>query len=140
MSNITSTPAALVLSTDDATTSAAVTAVRSTIRSQGVWARYVAAHNITADDVKVHAAALAALVYPTHEPVQRKDGKRTAYGNAVQAAGNGMRYALKAAAGTDTDDDDDDDTTPAAKPLLTRAGESATLDQIITAWHAANPA
>ncbi len=135
MSNNTSTPAALVLSTDDAATSAAVTAIRSTIRSQGAWSRYVAAHGVTSETVKVHAAALAALVYPNAEPVQRKDGKRTAYGNAVQAAGNGMRYALKVAAGDDTDDDDE--TTPAAKPLLTRAGEGATLEQITAAWHAA---
>ncbi len=135
MSNNIAAPAALVLSADDTVTSAAVTAVRSAIRSQGVWSRYVAAHKITAEDVKVHAAAIAALVYPTHDPVQRKDGKRTAYGNAVQAAGNGMRYALKALAGDDETDDDE----PAVKatPLLTRTGEGATLDAVIAAWHAA---
>lgn len=127
MTNNTSTP--------DAITSAAVTAVRSAVRNAGTWSKYVAAHGVTSETVKVHAATLAALAFPNAEPVQRKDGKRTQYGNAVQAAGNGMRYALKVAAGDDTDDD----TEAPVVNLLTVAGKAATLDQIITAWHAANP-
>lgn len=44
--------------------------------------------------MKDHALALAVLAYPNCDPVQKKDGARTKFGNAVQAAGNGLRRAL----------------------------------------------
>lgn len=88
----------------EATAAALVYYIRASVNGQGKYADYVAAHNVTRETVKFHAAALATITYPSDEPVQKKDGKRTRYGNAVQAAGNGLRAALgKADSTTETD-------------------------------------
>lgn len=84
----------IVLNPTDPTVKPLIYSIRETIRSQGKYAAYVEAHNVTRDNVKDHALALAAVVFPKDEPVQKKDGKRTRFGNAVQAAGNGLRGAL----------------------------------------------
>lgn len=105
----------------------AVTAVRASVRDLRTWATYVTDNAVTRETVAAHADALARLAFPNEEPIQKKDGKRTKFGNAVQAAGNGMRRAL------DKDETDTDD-----KPvnLLTRAGLKAELDDVIAAWKA----
>lgn len=90
----------ITLTEDDATASALVATIRAAVNGVGKYAAYVEAHKVTRENVKHHAVALATLAYPNERPVQTKDGKRTKYGNAVQAAGNGLRYAL-----ADTDDD-----------------------------------
>lgn len=84
----------IVLSTDDKTANALVATIRAAVNGDGKYAAYVAEHNVTRENVKDHAFALAVLTYPNETPVQKKDGKRTKFGNAVQKAGNGLRYAL----------------------------------------------
>lgn len=86
--------ATITLSADDATANALVSHIKSAVNSAAKYLAYVEAHAVTRETVKHHAAALAALVYPNDAPVQTKDGVRTRYGNAVQAAGKGLRTAL----------------------------------------------
>src|SRR5689334_12374388 len=82
----------------EATAAALVYYIRASVNGSGKYADYVAAHNVTRETVKFHAAALATITYPSDEAVQTKmvNGvkTRTRYGNAVQAAGNGLRAAL----------------------------------------------
>lgn len=73
---------------------ALVNTIKSAVNGAGKYAAYVAANDVTRDNVKDHARALAMLTYPNDAPVQKKDGVRTRFGNAVQAAGNGLRAAL----------------------------------------------
>lgn len=93
MSTNTNT-ATIVLSADDATGKALVAHIKSSVNSADKYAAYVKAHNVTRETVKDHALALAVLAYPGQKPVQKVDGKRTTFGNAVQAAGAGLRKAL----------------------------------------------
>lgn len=94
---------AVVLSSDDKTAAALVATIRAAVNGNGKYAAYVTAHNVTRETVKDHAVALASLAYPSDAPVQKKDGKRTRFGNAVQAAGNGLRGALDKRETTPTD-------------------------------------
>lgn len=71
-----------------------VTQVRSDMRGAGKYLAYVTEYKVTRETVKDHALAIAMLVYPNDEPVQKSNGTRTRFGNAVQAAGNGLRAAL----------------------------------------------
>lgn len=82
------------LPTDNETVRTVVNQIKSDMRGTGRYAAYVAEFEVTRETVKDHALALAALVYPNDKPVQKVDGKRTRFGNAVQAAGNGLRSAL----------------------------------------------
>lgn len=88
------TDTTITLDMTDATAKALVDTIKSAVNGAGKYAAYVKAHNVTRDTVKVHAAALAVLTYPNEKPVQKVDGKRTKFGNTVQAAGNGLRAAL----------------------------------------------
>lgn len=95
MSNTTTlTAPAIVLTNDDTTAMALVATIKGAVNGTGKYAAYVTAHNVTRDNVKDHARALAVLTYPNDAPVQKKDGERTRFGNAVQAAGFGLRKAL----------------------------------------------
>lgn len=109
-------------------TDTVVNAVRYAVKARGAWQRFVTDNDITRDQIADTARELAALAYPNDEPVQKTDGKRTRFGNAVQAAGNGMRSVL-----------DNESTKDDEKPvnLLTRAGLAATLAEVTTAWEAA---
>jgi hypothetical protein len=78
----------------DTTAAALVSTIKAAVNGVGKYAAYVSAHNVTRDTVKHHALALAVAAYPNEKPVQKVDGKRTKFGNAVQAAGNGLRSAL----------------------------------------------
>lgn len=92
----------ITLDPNNATVKSIVAQVKSDMRGAGKYATYVAEFNVTHDTVKDHAAAIAALVTPV--TAQKKDGVRTRYGNAVQAAGYGLRTALgKKESNTDTD-------------------------------------
>lgn len=84
----------VTLAADDATAKALVDTIKSSVNGAGKYVAYVTAHGVTRETVKYHAAALAAFAYPHEKPVQRVDGKRTKFGNAVQAAGAGLRTAL----------------------------------------------
>lgn len=106
----------------------AVNAVRYAVKARGTWVKYVTDNKVTRETVKDHAAALAALAYPSDKPIQRVDGTRTRYGNAVQAAGNGMRAAL---------DKEESDGEPTVQALLTKAGFAATLEEVTAAWKSA---
>lgn len=86
MSNI------ITLDIDNATVKAVVNQIKSDMRGDRKYVTYVAEFNVTRESVKDHAAALAALVTPV--TAQTKDGARTKYGNAVQAAASGLRKAL----------------------------------------------
>jgi hypothetical protein len=101
----------ITLTADDTTASALVATIRAAVNGAGKYVAYVAAHNVTRDTVKDHALALAVLAYPNEKPVQKKDGSRTKFGNAVQAAGNGLRAAL------DKDEESE-------KPVILRASLS----------------
>lgn len=94
MSNTATAPAALVLSADDTIAVALVATIKSAVNGAKKYAEYVEHYGITREDVKVHAAALAVLAYPNDEPVQKKNGERTRYGHAVNAAATGLRRAL----------------------------------------------
>jgi hypothetical protein len=91
----------ITLDADNKVVAAVLTSIRSTLKDGSRYGAYVAEFAVTHDTVKDHAAALAALVTPV--TAQRKDGQRTRYGNAVQAAGNGLRTALGKAEGKETD-------------------------------------
>lgn len=82
----------ITLDADNATVKAIVAQVKSDMRGASKYGTYVAEFNVTHDTVKEHALAIARLVTP--ETAQKKDGVRTRFGNAVQAAGNGLRSAL----------------------------------------------
>lgn len=84
----------VTLAADDATAKALVDTIKASVNGAGKYVAYVTAHAVTRDTVKFHAAALATFVYPNEKPVQKVDGKRTKFGNAVQAAGAGLRTAL----------------------------------------------
>lgn len=78
----------------NATALALVSVIKSAVNGAGKYDRYVAEMNVTRENLADHARALASLAYPNEPTVQKKDGKRTKYGNAVQAAGAGLRVAL----------------------------------------------
>lgn len=125
-------------------TAAVVNAVRYAVKAEGTWKTFVADNGITRDMISDVSKALASLAFPNEDtrqtvpkvdengaPVLDKNGKqkqtRTTYGNAVQAAGNGMRSVL---APVESDDE-------TVKALLTAAGKAADLEAVIAAWHAA---
>lgn len=119
MSNI------ITLDATNATVKAVVTQIKADMRGAGRYAAYVTEFGVTRETVKDHARALAVLVTP--ETAQKIDGKRTKFGNAVQAAGNGLRAALDKPEGEST----------TAGALLTKAGVKATREEVIAAWEAA---
>lgn len=82
-------------------TTAVVNAVKYAVKTRKAWEAFVAENNITRDDIAETSKALASLAYPDDETVQTVDGKRTRYGNAVQAAG----YMLRAVLPKDEDTD-----------------------------------
>lgn len=86
----------LTLTTDDSTAAALVATIRAAVNGAGKYLAYVEAHDVTRETIKDHARALAVLAYPHDKPVQKVDGSRTKFGNAVQAAGKGLREALGA--------------------------------------------
>ena len=90
MSNTTDTT--VTLDPNNATVKAVVNQIKSDMRGGAKYDKYVTDFSVTRETVKEHALALARLVTP--ETAQKKDGKRTRFGNAVQAAGNGLRRAL----------------------------------------------
>lgn len=120
MSNVS-----IVLSATDSTAAPLVATIRAAVNGNGKYAAYVKAHMVTRETVKDHAYALAVLAYPNDKPVQKSDGKRTRFGNAVQAAGNGLRSVMDKADG------------PAKVNLLTDLGKHATLEEVTAAWEAA---
>lgn len=117
----------IILTADDSTASALVATIRSAVNGASKYVAYVEAHNVTNTTVKDHAFALAVLAYPNIKPIQKKNNVRTQFGNAVQAAGNGLRHALGKG---ETDGD-------AVQALLTKAGLAATLEEVTIAWQAA---
>jgi hypothetical protein len=84
----------ITLTTDDKSAAALVATIKASVNGAGKYAAYVADHAVTRENVKDHARALAVLTYPNERPVQAKDGVRTKFGNAVQAAAAGLRGAL----------------------------------------------
>lgn len=111
----------IILSTDDKSAAALVATIRSAVNGAGKYVAYVTDHAVTRETVKDHAYALAVLAYPNEKPVQKKDGKRTRFGNAVQAAGNGLRAALG------KDDDDDNDKPAVLRVSLSGEGGGSTV-------------
>ena len=71
-----------------------VNAVKYTVKTRAVWESFVKDNGITRDDIATTAREIATLAYPNDEPVQKIDGKRTRYGNAVQAAAFNLRSVL----------------------------------------------
>lgn len=104
----TASTAAVILTNDDATAAALVASIKSSVNSAPKYAAYVEAHGVNRSNLKDHARALAVLSYPNDEPVQTTktdDGTkvRTRFGNAVQAAGAGLRKHVEAPARKDRD-------------------------------------
>ena len=104
-----------------------VNAVKYAVKTRQDWIDFVTENKITRADIKDAAREIAALAYPSDEPVQTVDGVRTRYGNAVQAAGYMMRSVLAT----------DEDSTAPTVALITRAGAKATREEVIAAWEAA---
>lgn len=104
----------ITLDSNDSTAKALVSHIKSAVNSAAKYAAYVEAHGVTRDTVADHARALAVLAYPNDKPVQKADGKRTRFGNAVQAAGKGLRTALA--------DEDGATRSTGTQNLLTRDG------------------
>ena len=87
----------LTIPADNATVKAVVNQVKSDLRGGSKYAAYVAEFKVTRETVKDHALAIARLVTPeTPQTTTDENGvkSRTRFGNAVQAAGNGLRSAL----------------------------------------------
>lgn len=84
----------ITLDMSDKTAKALVDTIKGAVNGAGKYVAYVEAHKVTRENIKHHAYALAVLTYPNDAPVQSKDGIRTRFGNAVQAAGAGLRSAL----------------------------------------------
>lgn len=93
----------IVLDRDAAHVKPLIDTIRTAVNGAGKYATYVKVQNVTKENVKHHAVALAVAAYPHEKPVQKIDGKRTKFGNAVQAAGNGLRSALGKADPVPTD-------------------------------------
>jgi hypothetical protein len=120
----------ITLDADNATVKSVVNQIKSDMRGTGKYAAYVAEFGVERETVKEHALALARLVTPETAQTERNDDgnkTRTRFGNAVQAAGNGLRSALGKS-------DDDSDKVQA---LLTKAGFAATLEEVTAAWKSA---
>lgn len=115
-------------------TTTVVNAIRYAVKGREAWVSFVKENDITKDNLADAAKALAALAYPKEDTVQKKDGVRTTYGNAVQAAAYNLRTALATLHG----DDEDDETEDRPVNLLTRAGLAAGLEDVIAAWKAAH--
>jgi hypothetical protein len=126
----TRTDNTIILSNDDATAKALVSVIRSTVNGAGKYAAYVEAHEVTRETVKHHARALATLTYPSDEPVQARDGQRTRYGNAVQAAGAGLRGALSP---NETDETKDTDWLALVRTAVENAAKHEVTADTITA-------
>ena len=94
MSTTTTTAPAVVLDRDAAHVKPLIDTIRTAVNGGPKYGAYVKAMNVTKETVKDHAYALAVAAYPNEKPVQKVDGKRTKFGNAVQAAGFGLRSAL----------------------------------------------
>lgn len=89
MSNTT-----ITLAADDKTAAPLVATIRAAVNGAPKFAAYVAAHGVTRENVAAHGTALAVLAYPNLPQVQKKDGKRTKFGNAVSAAKMGLVRSL----------------------------------------------
>lgn len=89
----------IVIDASNETAAALVSTIRYATNGASKYIDYAVANNVTKDNVKDHAVALAVFAYPNlpTKQAERIDGKavRTKFGNAVQAAGNGLRKALK---------------------------------------------
>lgn len=118
----------------DANVAKILTNIENNVRAHGFYSAYVGnLPGFTRDDVAGHARALADAwldKYGTAADrkigkVQVVDGKRGKYGNAVQAAGNGLRSVL------------DKGQAKESTELLTGLGKKATRDEVLAAWEAA---
>lgn len=120
-------------------TNTVVNAIRYDVKGRPAWVTFVTENQITKENLADAAKELAALAFPKEEPVQKRDGARTVFGNAVQAAAYNLRTALATLAGDDDDDETEETEETEEKPvnLLTRAGLKAELEDVIAAWKAA---
>lgn len=84
----------ITLDPNESTAAALVSTIKAAVNGVGKYAAFVETYSVDRENVARYAFALAVLAYPNEKPVQKKDGKRTKFGNAVQAAGNGLRAAL----------------------------------------------
>lgn len=109
---------------------AVVNAIRYAVKVP--WSQFVAENNITSENARETAVALAVLAFPNEDTQQRVNGKRTKFGKAVNAAAEGIKYALNENSADETDETDEQ-----PKNLLTRAGLAATLEEVTAAWTAA---
>lgn len=100
--------------------------IRKTVKGRGKWSAYVELHDVTLENFKKHAEHLADMAYPNDEKVQKRDGNRTDYGNALNTAKCGLKKAL---------DLDENENKPVA--LITRAGAKASWEEVKRAWEAA---
>lgn len=119
---------------DNETVKAVVNQIRADLRGEARYSAYVTEFKVTRQTVKDHALALARLVTPeTAQTVRNDDGTktRTKFGNAVQAAGNGLRRAL----GKDDDDEKVTDWLRLVKQAAENAHEKGeiSVDKIMAA-------
>ena len=100
-------------------TGAVVNAVRYAVKTRKDWEAFMTENSIERDGIAAAAKELAALAFPSDDPIQTVDGKRTRYGNAVQAAAYMMRGVLAQAEVNDTP------ATPDYLALAVQAAETA---------------
>lgn len=96
-----------------------VNAVKYAVRTRQDWREFMTENQIDRDGIKDAARQIAALAFPKDEPVQKVDGKRTRFGNAVQAAAYMMRAVLA------EDETEAEETTPDYLAALVKAAEKA---------------
>jgi hypothetical protein len=110
-----------------------VNAVKYAVRTRKDWEAFMTENKIDRDGIKDAAREIASLAFPSDKPVQKVDGRRTRFGNAVQAAAYMMRAVL------DQDKDDDAPTTPDYLALAVQAAKTAhdkggvSIDDVLTA-------
>lgn len=80
----------ITINADDPTVKRIVT----NLKSGKAYVAYVEKYGVTHDNLADHARALASLAFPGDDGKQTVNGKRTNYGNAVQAAGWHLRNVL----------------------------------------------
>lgn len=90
--------------TDNASADALVAHIRSAVNAMPKVKKFVEANGVTRETIADFARLLADRAYPNDAKVQKKDGKRTRYGNAVQAAAAMMRKAIEPEGNENTPD------------------------------------
>lgn len=133
----TNTSTSTLVIENDRTAADIIVMVKNQIRNEKTkYLAYVAEHEVTTDNVADHVKALRELAYPG----VKADGRADESTREGKQARDAKRFADKVRLGLRTAiDDRPSDRENNAQNLLTRAGVAASLDDVVAAWHAAQP-